>query len=51
MTKKNKRNVDDESTEEKWLRINRPDKWRKLQRLKLEREHNKKHKKVNTNDR
>lgn len=48
--KKNKRNVDDESTEEKWLRINRPDKWRKLQRLKLEREHKKKHK-VNTNDR
>jgi hypothetical protein len=27
-----------------WLRVNKPDKWRKIQRMKLEREHEKKHK-------
>lgn len=29
-----------------WLRVNRPDKWRKIQRLKLERKHKKKHKDI-----
>ena len=24
-----------------WLRVNKPDKWRKIQRMKLEREHEK----------
>ena len=24
-----------------WLRVNRPDKWRKIQRMKLEKEHEK----------
>jgi len=27
-----------------WLRVNRPDRWRKIQRMKLEREHDKKQK-------
>ena len=27
-----------------WLRVNKPDKWRKIQRMKLEKEHEKKHK-------
>ena len=27
-----------------WLRVNRPDKWRKIQRMKLEKEHENKHK-------
>lgn len=27
-----------------WLRVNRPDKWRKIQRMKLEREHDKRKK-------
>ena len=41
----NKRHAD---TEERiymeWLRVNKPDKWRKIQRMKLEKEHEKKHK-------
>lgn len=39
MTKKSK--PDEETIDEKWLRINRPDKWRKIQRMKLEKEHEK----------
>lgn len=30
-----------------WLRVNRPDKWRKIQRMKLEREHDKRKKERN----
>ena len=42
MTKKSRPYKD---TEDKimmeWLRVNEPDKWRKIQRMKLEREHEK----------
>lgn len=32
-----------------WLRVNRPDKWRKIQRMKLEQEHKKKKHEVKVN--
>ena len=48
MTKKSK--PDEETIDEKWLRINRPDKWRRIKRMQLEREHEKKHKKEKKHD-